>query len=310
MTNRRFKTPVVAVLALTVLLASCGGPPKVADLGPRELYEVGKQQYDKEKYRRAVDYFQSIVFNFPGNSVVDTAQYYLGLSYFGSEEYELAAIEFNRLALNYPSSEFFENAVFMRAVSVYESTPKHHGLDQTELEQAIIQLEDFLIDFPESELVPDAKKYLNAALTRMAHKYYDAGLVYERIGAPKAARIYFQKVIDDYTDTEYAADATYHYALMELRLKNYDDARRQFENFAAVFDQHELVDEAREKAAEAAFKHCRKSFEEGDLSAARECLVQFKSNYPDNGKIDDADDIIEKIDAGPNEENTKEHAGT
>jgi len=189
------------VVLIGTLAVSCGGSRSVADLGARELFEQGLNHYEEDKYRQSSEYFQALVFNYPGNSIVDTAQYYLGLSYFGNEEYELAAIEFNRLAVNYPSSVFFENAVFMKAVAYFEATPDHYGLDQSELERAITLFEDFLIDFPESPLVEDAQTYLLKARTRLDHKLYEAGIVYERIGAPRAAEKYFQKVIDDYTDT-------------------------------------------------------------------------------------------------------------
>ena len=156
---------VIVGLVLTTVI-SCGSSRPSSQMDARQLFEAGKEKYEKEKYLSAIEFFQTIVFNYPGNSVVDTAQYYLGLSYFSNDEHELAAVEFNRLALNYPSSAYFENAVFMRAVSYYEATPDNSGLDQTDLERALTLLEDFLIDFPESQLIPDAQKYLAAARGR------------------------------------------------------------------------------------------------------------------------------------------------
>lgn len=313
MINGRYRILVPGCLLLLALgLASCGGPPPVENLDAQRLFEVGKRLYEEGKHTRATEYLQAVVFNFPGNSVVDTAQYYLGLNYFSNEDYELAAVEFNRLAINYPSSVFFENAVFMRAVSYYEATPDHYGLDQSDLVTALRQLNEFVIDFPESELVPDARKYISAGRSRLAHKAYEAGLVYERIGAPKAAKIYYQRVVDDYTDTEWAAKATYRLAMMDMRLKNYADARRQFENFAAVFPDHEWAGEAREKAARAAFFNCKQSYEAGDYGAARQCLQAFKEDFPGHGKVGKANEYIEKINQHSGSETGArgEHAGT
>jgi len=98
---------------------------------------------------------------------------------------------------------------------------------------------------------------------------------------------------------------------MEFRQKNYADARRQFENFITVFPDHNLAPDAREKAAEAAFKHCRNSYENGDFTAARECLVDFKQDYPDHDQVSDADEYIEKIDRQmPDSTGQQEHAET
>jgi len=186
----------------------CAGEVSLSGLNSHELFDLGKDLYDDEKYIKAIEHFQAIVYNYPGEAIVDTAQYYLALSYFGNEDYTLAGVEFNRLVLNYPSSEYFENALFLKAASYYQSTPKHHGLDQRELEKAIRQLNDFIIDYPESESVADAKQLLSQARTRMAKKYYKSGEVYKHMGAFESARTYYQIVIDDYTDIEeYSARA-------------------------------------------------------------------------------------------------------
>lgn len=282
----------------------------MAELDAQGLFAEGQRLYENEKYRRAIEYFQSVVFNYPGNAVVDSAQYYLGLSYFGNEEYELAAIEFNRLTTNYPSSEFFVNAMFMRAVSFYEATPENPGLDQTDLQKAIDQLQDFLIDFPESELVSDVKQYLSLAQTRMAKKFYNAGMVYERIGAWEAAKIYYQKVVDEYAGTELGPLAAFHKALMEMKQKNFSEARTHFEAFATAFPDHELTAKARENAVEAAFRNCRKSFEAGKYTEARQCLQDFSQAYPGNGFDDDAADLLQKIEQQPDQSETPEHAGS
>jgi outer membrane protein assembly factor BamD len=278
-----------------MLSAGCGGAKSLANLSPQELFAAGKEAYGREKYLKAIELFQTVVYNYPGETIVDSAQYYLALSYFGNKEYELAEVEFNRLIINYPSSPYFEHAIFMKAVSAFEATPKHYGLDQTALKDAIKQFEDFIIDFPESELVEDARKYLLAARTRLARKFYEAGIVYSRMRAFEAAKIYFQKVIDDYTDTEYAPKASYQYAEMEYKLGRYEEARRKFEDFKTVFPDHELAPKAAERAIEAAFKSCEKAFKEGDYALAEQRLQAFIANYPDNGRVKKADKYLEKI---------------
>ncbi|MBN1211060.1 MAG: outer membrane protein assembly factor BamD [candidate division Zixibacteria bacterium] len=263
------------------LLLSCGGKKSLSYESARELFNKGIDFYEREKYVNAIEAFQLIVYNHPGESIVDTAQYYLALSYFGNGEYQLARVEFNRLIINYPSSAYAVNAQFMQAVCFYEGTPTHFGLDQSDLGEAIKQFEDFIIDHPESELVNDAKKYLLSARTRMARKYYESGIVYVRINAFTAAKKYFQIVVDDYTDTEYAPWATYYIAESELNLGNYDEAARQLDNFILVFPEHEWVDKAIEKNAEAVFKSGEKAFEEGEYSLAREKFDSYIKKFPE-----------------------------
>ncbi len=286
----------VALLGMALLVAGCGGSKSLVTRSGHEQFEMGKREYDREKYYKAIELFQAVVYNHPGESVVDTAQYYLGLSYFGNEEYELAGVEFNRLIVNYPSSAYFEHAVFMKAVSFFESTPRHYGLDQTDLQEAIKQFEDFIIDFPESELIGDVREYLLRAKSRMARKYYESGIVYSRLRAYEAAKIYFQKVIDDYTDTDYGSRASYKYAEMEFRLKQFDEARKKFEDFRTVFPEHDWYEKAARRIIEAAFRSGEAAFRKGDYTLAQQKLEAFQTEFPDNGWTKKVQKYLDKID--------------
>ena len=119
-THSRFIAWCVVSLGLVLLADGCGGSKSLANMNAHQLFELGKKEYDKKKYLKAIELFQTVVYDYPGESIVDTAQYFLALSYFGNKEYELSAVEFNRLIVNYPSSAYFEHAIFMKAVSAFE----------------------------------------------------------------------------------------------------------------------------------------------------------------------------------------------
>ena len=294
--NRRIHLLLVtALIGLATLLGGCGGSKSLADKTAQQLFTSGKDHYDRGKYFRSIQYFQTIVYNYPGDPIIDTAQYYLALAYFGNKDYELAGTEFDRLVLNYPASPFFEHALFMKAVSYFESTPRHYGLDQTELTSAIQQFEDFIIDFPESEVLPDVRTYLLLARTRMARKIYDAGAVYSYMNALEAAKIYLQKVIDEYSDTEYGVQAAYKYAEMELKLGNFEEAHRRYRDFKIVYPGHELVAKATEMAVKAAFKSAEQAFKGGYYVLAAERFSTFQETYPDNGQSEKAGDYLDEI---------------
>lgn len=237
---------VIALLALGLLsaMSGCGSKNAMSLLTGRQLYEKGMEYYQKEKYRRAVEYLQNAIYNFPGESMIDSAQYFLSLSYFNNEEYTLAYTEFNRLALNYPTSVFFEHSLFMRALSQYKETPNNSGLDQSALQPAIKQFEDFLLDYPDSEVAPLVKEHLLKARTRVAKKLYDNAVVYERIRAFDAAETYFQRVVDEYSETPLAAQASYKIGYLEFKRGRFQQAKEKLQAYVIVFPQHEWVPKA------------------------------------------------------------------
>jgi outer membrane assembly lipoprotein YfiO len=284
-----------AVIIAALFLAGCGGTPKLANRTSAELFTMGKEKFDKKKYFQSIAIFQNLVYSHAGEPVVDTAQYYLGMSYYRNGEYQLATAEFNRLLVNYPLSPFAEESQFMRAVSAFEGAPKSYGLDQTELEPAMRQLEDFATDHPESPFVPAAKDHLLRGKTRLARKYYDAATVYVRLESYQAASIYFQRVVDDYIDTEYGPMATYSIAEDEFDLGHYDVARDKFTIFTKVFPQHPWVVKARQRVAEAAYRFGVAAFESGDYDRARERFQSFVSDFPDNPRSKNAQTYLARL---------------
>ncbi|MEA2031690.1 MAG: outer membrane protein assembly factor BamD [candidate division Zixibacteria bacterium] len=299
---------IMGVMFILALIVSCGTNKTLTNPTARETYQFGREKYDNKKFIDAIEKFQSVIYNYPGDAIVDTAQYYLGMSYYHNEDYKLASTEFNRLAINYPSSPFFERAIYMKAVALFESTPDHYGLDQTELYNAIDLFEDFLIDFPESDQVEGAREHLLAARTRLAKKLYKDGIIYDHIRAYESAKIYFQKVIDDYTDTKFVPNATYQLALMEYKLKNYEKARTKFQDFMTVFPNHELVSDVREKVVESAFEKCEQYQNDEDSSRAVPCWEKFRVDFPNSDKYEKAGEYLDEFQQGKHPEPQEEHA--
>lgn len=266
----RYTVVALVGVAILGLLAACGGRQTLTNLPARELYQKGMAEYEQKKFYRSIDYFSAIVYNYPGESLVDTAQFYVAMSYFGQKDYKLASVEFNRLLQNYPSSVYATNAQYMKAVCLYEAAPGHYGLDQSDLKEGLQQLEDFVIDNPEAELVADARVYIAEGRNRLARKTYEAAVVYVRNRALKAASIYFQQVVDDFTDTDYAPLAAYGIADVEFQLSHFEKARTQFENFAKAFPEHELAAKARQRASEAAAQETETATKPGESVGSAE----------------------------------------
>lgn len=268
---------LTVLMACAVGLVSCGGSLNLENKTARELLNMGMEFYEKEDYLKAVDAFQAITFTYPGAGMIDTAQYYLAQSYFGRKDYILAGVEFNRLLISYPSSVFASDAQLMKAVCSYEGTPNNDGLDLTDLNQSITEFENFIIDYPEAEAIDLAKDYLNTAKTRLAKKDYKAGVLYTRLRDYRAAVIYFQRVIDDYTETEWAPKAGYQLAEASYKRKNWDEAYEQFEKFRVVFSDHEWFAEAGERMCDCTIDGGKAALKEGDSALARTRFLRSRT---------------------------------
>jgi outer membrane protein assembly factor BamD len=236
---------VSILLGAVILMNGCGS--KAIKNAPTALgqYSQAMKDFEKKRYVSAIEGFQRVIFNFPGSTVVDTAQYYLGMSHFNNGDYELAAVEFNRLQMNYPKSAWVDDAQYMSGICYYKNTPRHYALDQEDLKKAIKTMEDFIIDNPDSPLIEEVRRIILEARTKLAQKEYDSGLFYFKVSEFKAAAIYFQLVVDDYTDTKYGAMALYGLAEIAFKEGRYPDALEKFNNFVSIYPANELIPKAK-----------------------------------------------------------------
>lgn len=298
MNRRTALIAAIILLSLSIIaVTGCGGRKSLSHLTARELYTEGLKRYNDNKYLYAIDYFQAIVFNFPGESLVDTAQYYLALSYLGNKDYKLASVEFNRLIQNYPLSVYATHSQFMSAVCLYESAPGHYGLDQSDLRAAVRQMEEFVIDHPESELIPQVQEYINTGRYKLARKLYESAVLYYRIRAYEAAKIYFQQVVDDYTDTEFGPEAVFYIAKCDFERRDFEKAKGGFSNFVAVFPDHGLASEARPLIATSAFRSAEQAFEKGQTLEALKGFRAFLEEFPNDKRAPKARDYLDRLPA-------------
>lgn len=235
---------MLAVAAAVLVWSGCGGVT-MKNYPTAELqYANALKEYQKEHYLKAIDGFQKVIYNFSGASMVDSAQYYLAMSYYHQDDFFLAAAEFERLAGTYPGSPFVDDSKYMAGLCYFKAAPGHFGLDQEELLRAVDALTDFVTDNPESELADDAQATIRAANDRLAHKRYSSGRMYFRLGYYEAASIYFQTVVDEFTETEWAARALYYLGELRYKQEKYPEARSTLDNFLVVYPDHEYAEKA------------------------------------------------------------------
>jgi len=242
--NKRYYA--AAIIVLVILAAGCGAPGVKLETNAQDQYVLAKKEYDKNHWLKAIEGYQRVIYNFPGADIVDTAQYFLSMSYFNNKDYELAAVEFQRLRTNYPQSAYYDEAQYMNGVCYLKNTPGHYALDQEDLKRAIQQLQDFIIDNPDSPLVPEAEDVIHEGLTKLARKEYENGMLYFKLYQYKSAGVYFQYVIDNYTGTGYAAMAQYRLAESSFKKNEFAEALIKFNNFITVYPENELVPKAEE----------------------------------------------------------------
>ena len=232
----------IGTLLILIFFWGCGSSTNVLELPPDERLAAAIKLYNDEDYEEAATEFEAILLQYPGNSVVDDAQYYLGMCKYQHGEYILAAYEFSKLVKNMPASDFVSKAQFMLAECYYELSP-NYSLDQKYTVKAIDEYQAFVDFFPLNEKVSEAEQKINELNEKLARKEYTIANIYEKMGYYNASIKYFDMVVETYHDTKYAPMALYSKIQLLMDREREDDALSEMKKFLRLYPGDEHADE-------------------------------------------------------------------
>jgi outer membrane protein assembly factor BamD len=235
---------LVTLFLFALLIVGCSRTAVNETFDPRVTYDKAMELYEKGKYFKAQVNLQKLIYSYPGQTYIDTAQFHLGMSHFNMSNYSEAIGEFRRLLTAYPVSDYADDSYYYIGMSYFERSP-HYARDQVDTYDCIDELSEFLNRYPDSPHAPDARKKLNILYDKLAKKMYKNGELYLKIGDYDPALIYFQQVRDNYPNTEWAIYAFYYSGEALMKNEQQAEALKTFQDFVITFPDNELAKKAR-----------------------------------------------------------------
>ena len=257
----------ILVVVLAATLAGCAAktnalPPGTAD-ADKFLFDRGTAAAKDKKWLDAREYFRNIVDNYPQSTYRPDAKLALGDTYIsqgGTENLLLAANEFREFLTFYPTHQRADYAQLQLARAYTEQmlAPER---DQTATRDAIKEIEIFLQRFPNSQLMPEARKMERQAKDRLSDANYRVGYFYYRIKWYTGAIDRFKDVLK--SDPQYSnRDALYFHLAEALYLQSKStqlgqvsketgsEALPYYERLVKEFEKSEYLEAAQKRIAE------------------------------------------------------------
>ncbi len=235
---------ILFLIIVSIYFFGCSSSVNTVNMTPDERLNYAKSLYNDEDYLDALNEFQSLILQYPGNSIIDDAQYYLAMTRFKRGEYIMGAYEFSKLVKNMPASTYLADAQFMLAECYYELSP-NYTLDQKYTKKAIEEFQAFIDFFPTNPKVTEAEKKISEMNDKLALKEYNSAGIYEKMDDYSASLIYYTDVIDTYHDTKYAPLAMYDKIKILLDRKRNDEALSEMSKFLDKYPNDSNADEIR-----------------------------------------------------------------
>jgi len=232
------KKTVISLLLIifSFLLLNCAGK-KPETFEDANIYFVkAEKDFEKGKWLKAIDNYRLYILNNPGGDMADDSQFKIGECYYNRKEFLLSIAEYNQLVERYKYSELAVDGYFKIAMSYYELSPKYQR-EQTNTVKALRQLQEFIDAFPGTNNAKIAQEKIGELRTKQGRKLYQSGVIYRKLSQWDSAILYFDDMLSQYYDTEYAVFSKYEKAYCFIRkqdFKSYEDMKTEVENDEAI----------------------------------------------------------------------------
>ena len=203
----------------------CSGKSVPVDAAPDEILSAAQAKLDDGDWYHAAELLELFLRSHPGSSSAPLAKLRLGDARLGLEEYVIARGQYEDVVQDFPASAYVEEAHWGIARCSYAAI-HDWDRDPTETEEALRLLQEFRTDYPESRFLPEVEAAIAECRDRLAHREFEAGKFYSKQHRPRSAKIQFQYVLDQFTETSWAPSACYEIGeLYRLRGKDAEAER-------------------------------------------------------------------------------------
>jgi outer membrane protein assembly factor BamD len=228
-------------LAVVALLVGCGSAFDATGKPPREIFEHAVAAFTDGDLYEAQRLFDIIRLQYPASEFAPDAQFYLAEISFRRQEYVVASFNYSMLRRQYPTHPRAKEALYKAALCYVQLAPPFDR-DQDYTRKAIVALQDFIREYPNDSLAQQAQQQIQKLRKQLAQREFSIAEQYRVLGSPQSALVYYDAVIEDYSDSDYIEQAFVGKVEVLMELGRNDQARSVCVLYRQLFPQGQLRD--------------------------------------------------------------------
>ena len=202
-----------------------------------EKYNAAFDYFNRGKYSRAAQLFESISMVTSGTPQDDTVQFYMALSNYNQKDYYTAEANLKHFVETYPASPFTESAQFLRVDCLYRATLRYE-LDQKPTYAAMTAISEYKMSHIDSPNVAICDRMMEDLNQRIDRKAYENAKLYYKMEDYKASRVAFKNVLKDNADNIYREDILYYAAMSSYKYAYLSVPEKQKERYLVFCDDY------------------------------------------------------------------------
>jgi outer membrane protein assembly factor BamD len=227
-------------------------PPTGAVDADLFLYERGMEQLEDRHWFQARQYFQRLVDTYPRSQYRPDAKLGIGDTYMGEgrvDSHILAAAEYREFLQFFPLHSRADYAQYQLAQS-YVRQMHSSQRDQTMSRDALREIETFLRTYPNSPFRPEVEALERTTRDRLAEAEFRVGRFYHRQENWIGALLRFQIILDDYPNYSQMDEVYYHVAETYRKAGAPEEAVPFYQRVLNEFPESDYAEDATKRLAE------------------------------------------------------------
>jgi outer membrane protein assembly factor BamD len=225
--------------------------PEFVNLSMEQVFERAEALYEQEKWTRARRFYSHVYENYPNDPLGRRALLRVADTYFSQgDPVNLieAQYKYRDFVNRYPGSDRADYAMLQIAMVSYKQMERPDR-DQTKTYEAIAKINEMIAAYPNSSLRPEAEKRLQEARDRLARHDHLVAAFYLRSGNARAALGRLNALVEEYPNYARRAEVFYDLGRALDALGRSAEARLYFERVVSEFPDSEWAPRAKGKLA-------------------------------------------------------------
>lgn len=225
--------------------------PEFLELSKEELFAKGEEFYTREKWTKAREYYTYIYENFPNDPLSASSLLKIADTYFrqgGDVNLVEAQYKYRDYINRFPTSGMADYAMLQIANVAYEQMERPDR-DQSKTREAIQKYREMLQLYPASQYRPQAEERLKEALDSLAEHERLVAAFYLKRGDYKAALPRLEGLLAQFPDFSRKDLVFYQLGQALAGLGREGEARLYFDRILVEFPESEVSRDARQELA-------------------------------------------------------------
>ncbi|HEY1045256.1 MAG TPA: outer membrane protein assembly factor BamD [Bacteroidia bacterium] len=223
-------------ILFVVVLASCSEYSKVLKNGTTQTkWAMADTMYNKKDYVRALPLYEELLDVYRGKPESEAIYFKYCYSNYYLGQFELAAFHFSNFVENYYNSKHLEECSFMYAKCIYGDALDPE-LDQTNTSKAIVEIQNFLNNYPFSSYKEECNTLLESLRKNLMYKSYKNGMLYFKMGDYTATIVSLKNTLKDFPDVPNKSEIEFTILKSTYLLAKHSVLEKKEARYKDVFD--------------------------------------------------------------------------